>query len=637
MVLRQRGTKQNVSQAKHVVEQTYKVKHLIKQAQTYMLSLVDKLDYKPFDNSVTPDDCIDRLVAHRITSKFHVEDRNASAELTASAFKTYIEYDSGLNTEICVEPRTPLSRARSLLHEWFRDFELDLTDVDYQVTPGSTYIPTKGHVSLEAKLFDVRHWTTTANCLEETVIFIYNHASFKRAARQHIRNATKCCRKERRKLYLRFRNYANTGFRVFRQLLIDHVLTIVDGARASTVGKNNKQRRFINIEAMFPVILQRVAANVILRTLKRVGNDLGNIDSLFEDYSGIKKPETSAQKLHGLLIQDPRYATIDFRSASDSVTVAAVKALFPKSVVDYLMKVRSHYVVVDGVFVEPKKLSSMGNGFTFEVMTIMLYAIASAIIPGKCRVYGDDVIIPSLNAAQFVDTCKLIDFRVNESKTFIDSFFRESCGYFYSSHHGYVTSYDFNQILSFSDVIITHNKLQRIIAAGQVSESLKELLIKTRDQLNALAHASRKGPIPASTRLSDETMSLYMHDAGYDKKQRRSKELRTLFNYYVEKNGWHFKDCQLEVADFSLVCVPFFKPTLAKHLFTDARGANVLLPALYSGGRMKSTVRGEGEWINVYAFVSKDGTVTLLSNLLATRKSWTNRLDGVICDRIEQG
>lgn len=619
----------DIRQSRNIVLQQNNVKYIIKQSQQYLLELSENLSsFEPFNNTVVPDDCVDRLVTHRLKSKFHIDDPSHSDRLQKEAFTKYVDYDDQLSDSLDIWSSLDLRRARVLLHTWFRGFSVDMSAIRYTVTPGETFISSGGEVSILAKLFDKNHWTTTANCLDDTCVFIYNNASFKRAARRHIGAVT---RRYRRKLYLRYQHEADVGYHIFKHLLIERVLILVDGARASSVPKSNAQRRFINVEAMFPVILQRAGASEILRVLKRHGNDLGNTSHLIKDVRGHKNIEQSAQALHGQMISDSRYSTIDFSNASDSVTVAAVCGLFPKQVSDYLIRTRSHFVVIDNDFHEPKKLSSMGNGFTFEVMTAMLYAIAS-VMTSDCRVYGDDVILPSEFADRFVRTCELVDFRVNESKTFINKFFRESCGYFYSDHIGeYITSFDFNQIVNLSDVIITVNKLTVILEAGQISHSLWYIFERTRDLINALIHSSRKGPLPRTLTEQRKYLALYVFDVGYRKKQSRCKDLRSLRKHYIERNAWYFDSIQVSRHEYALVYVPFFVPSRSSHVFANTDGLGVLLPALYSGKRLNAVIKGKGRWVDLPAFVAGDGTLTLLSNLIFhSRGIWRDRLDGVV-------
>lgn len=590
------------------------VRALARQKMVKLKADLVALGIKPFDNTVRRDDCVDRLIAHRVIKKFNILSNDLS--LQEAAFDTFKEYDNNLPTTIDLWSDLKLRQARLLLVKWFSRFDISDVAQSFAVTPGETFTTSRGEVSLHAKLFDKKHWTTTYNCVEDTCLFIYNCSAFKRAAKFHIGVVT---RSEKRRLYNRFRQKPDLGYSIFAHLLKTRVLTVVDGARASSVPKSNDERRFINVEAMFPVILQRAIAAEMLKVLKRRGNDLGNFKINPEsDHLGIKKIEHSAQALHGLLIKDNSFSTIDFSKASDSVTIAAVAALFPKRVSDLLFKYRSHYVEVNSELFETKKLSSMGNGFTFETMTCLLYAIGSAYTP-FCRVYGDDVVIPNKFANDFVRTCSLISFNINQKKTFIESFFRESCGYFYSDSHGYIVSYDFNPIENMADVITTCNKLTCIIEANQCSDILLPLLVETRDQIAASVHASRKGPVPATSQLKMKFLSSYIFDVAYAKKQRRCKQLTVLRQHYIKKNNRYFDECQLNSGEYSLIYMSFFVPKASKHLFTSKDGLAALLPALYAGRRVKPTIRGKGKWVDLPAFVSPYGTTTLISNIISNK------------------
>jgi len=78
----------------------------------------------------------------------------------------------------------------------------------------------------------------------------------------------------------------------------------------------------------------------------------------------------------------------------------------------------------------------MGNGFTFELETLIFYAIAKAacIQSGaktgynSLSVYGDDVIIPSAAVSKYLTCFEAVGFEVNMSKSFFAGPFRESCG-----------------------------------------------------------------------------------------------------------------------------------------------------------------------------------------------------------------
>lgn len=606
----------SVRQCTKFVTQIGKTKHLINAANEEMLKLKNTLSgYEPFSNNVTPQDCIDRLVAHRIVKKFYDPKKdvdNAKARREA-CMASYVSYDQTFdNFEVNLWDDLHLRQASILLCRWFRRFRIK--DLDYVHTPGETFNSSKGEVSIYAKLAMKTHWTTTYNCVEDTCEFVYNNRAFKRFARQHIGHVS---RAEKRKLYFRFRHSPDIGYSIFSWLLKDRVLTIIDGSRLTSVPKNADEDRTINVEALFPIILQRAVAQEFLKRLKRRGNDLGNFVIHDQtDLLGINKIEHSAQYLHGLMIKDSRFATIDFSNASNSVMHKAVAALFPKQVSDLLFKYRSSYVGIGSELYEPNMLSSMGNGFTFEVMTALLYAVASTYSPFT-RVYGDDVIIPNDKADAFLKSVAILGFSPNMKKTFVNSHFRESCGYFYSDDHGYIVSFDFKPIMTFQDVITTCNKITIILEHGQISSELHENLERTRDRINVLVHASRKGPLPSNLRLRHKFMCQYIFDPKYKEKHKRCKEHRFLHKHFIVKNSDFISNCQLETDDLSLVYFSYYVPqksVLFNKQYDQSEAA--LLISLYAGRRITPTIRNKGKWVDLPGFVDSSGRVFLISNIL---------------------
>jgi hypothetical protein len=81
----------------------------------------------------------------------------------------------------------------------------------------------------------------------------------------------------------------------------------------------------------------------------------------------------------------------------------------------------------------------MGNGFTFELQSLLFYAAVLTVFDlfpsiGKdrrCRVYGDDIILPTAYAGIFVEFLSWLGFTTNPDKSFVDGPFRESCGKHY--------------------------------------------------------------------------------------------------------------------------------------------------------------------------------------------------------------
>lgn len=132
---------------------------------------------------------------------------------------------------------------------------------------------------------------------------------------------------------------------------------------------------------------------------------------------------------------DGYWATIDLSSASDSVKVELVKA-FPEPIRSLLLAARSPYVTGDpstGECFHMETYAGMGNPTTFRVECIIFAAIArmaceDAGITVQGSVYGDDIIVPVHAVPDLLRLLAEFGFKVNESKSYWDGSFRESCG-----------------------------------------------------------------------------------------------------------------------------------------------------------------------------------------------------------------
>lgn len=133
-------------------------------------------------------------------------------------------------------------------------------------------------------------------------------------------------------------------------------------------------------------------------------------------------------------------ATIDLSMASDTVCRALVKLLLPPSWFDLLDQLRCKNTILDGRKIRLEKFSSMGNGYTFELETLLFYTLAQVITaqhadkvdwfrPGcQVSVFGDDIIVPVECVNDLVSALSFFGFSVNQDKSFWSGPFRESCG-----------------------------------------------------------------------------------------------------------------------------------------------------------------------------------------------------------------
>lgn len=197
------------------------------------------------------------------------------------------------------------------------------------------------------------------------------------------------------------------------------------GTRVITVPKNAKTDRTIGVEPGLNLWLQLGAGSLIRRALLRQGVNL-NDDT--------RNQESALQGS-----RDDSLATEDFRQASDSISTSVVEHLLPHDWFVVLNAIRSHCFSLDGEsWTVSSKFSTMGNGFTFELESLIFYSLAHVVTESMgedvslVSIFGDDVILPSKASPMFRRLSALMGFHVNSDKSFNSGPFRESCGsYFY--------------------------------------------------------------------------------------------------------------------------------------------------------------------------------------------------------------
>lgn len=193
------------------------------------------------------------------------------------------------------------------------------------------------------------------------------------------------------------------------------------GNRFTTVPKSAKKLRGIAIEPSLNVFYQLGVGRLIRRRLfSRCGVDL--------DFGQARHRERARTAS-----RSGAYSTIDLSSASDNVSTSLVELLVPPQWLDLLRCLRSPKTYIGGKWVYLNKFSSMGNGFTFELETLIFYAIACEAcrisgIASDVLVYGDDIIIPTAAGSLCTSLLRFLGFRPNPKKTFLTGVFRESCG-----------------------------------------------------------------------------------------------------------------------------------------------------------------------------------------------------------------
>jgi len=201
--------------------------------------------------------------------------------------------------------------------------------------------------------------------------------------------------------------------------LLDTVFVIKDECRVETVPKNAKTHRIIAVEPRGNSFLQKGFGAFIRDRLRSVGIDLSN--------QGVNQDLARRAFSEEL-------ATLDLRAASDTVSKEVVYSLLPYDWAASLDAVRSRRASMpDGSSVVLEKFSSMGNGFTFELETLIFWALCSAVSElnlrwGTVAVYGDDIIVDRSIATEVCLVLQFCGFATNDDKSFFDGPFFESCG-----------------------------------------------------------------------------------------------------------------------------------------------------------------------------------------------------------------
>lgn len=147
---------------------------------------------------------------------------------------------------------------------------------------------------------------------------------------------------------------------------------------------------------------------------------------------------------------DGSLATIDLSSASDSMAYNVLKEILPRQFFAVLDALRTpstrlppeHSVSRKGDVLPLHMISTMGNGYTFPLQTMLFAAVVQSVYryiglpfvgfgPGERRtfsVFGDDIIVDRRAFYLVNRLLYLLGFQINTDKTFVEGRFRESCG-----------------------------------------------------------------------------------------------------------------------------------------------------------------------------------------------------------------
>lgn len=213
------------------------------------------------------------------------------------------------------------------------------------------------------------------------------------------------------------------------QLVFERHFEVVDDSyenKITFVPKNSDEHRSIGVELNGSILLQKVLGDKIRSRLYDFGLNL-NSQSRNVHFARVAKTF--------------QFATVDIANASNTLSYETVKLLIPDEWFNVLDTFRSKYGRCASMDYSTKyeMFSSMGNGFTFELESLIFYAISLATVmvtndydldlaKKNVAVYGDDLIVPQENYNLLVSSLGQVGFEINDSKSFRSGNFFESCG-----------------------------------------------------------------------------------------------------------------------------------------------------------------------------------------------------------------
>lgn len=245
-------------------------------------------------------------------------------------------------------------------------------------------------------------------------------------------------------------------------------LKIVSANRMVMVPKSAKTDRPIAAEPTLNSYIQQGFGRYIRVRLKRFGVDL--------DDQTINQGLASRAFTNGL-------STIDLSSASDTLCVNLVKLLLPREWFEALDDLRCKFTRYKGKRYMLSKFSSMGNAYTFELESLIFWALVSSVCTKDVSsVYGDDIICHNDDYRHVSEILTWAGFIQNGDKSFTEgSRFYESCGKHYFDSEEVTPCYQKDVCRRPHDYVRLHNRLVR---AG--------IRLNLRNEFNAAAAIVRE-------------------------------------------------------------------------------------------------------------------------------------------------
>lgn len=222
---------------------------------------------------------------------------------------------------------------------------------------------------------------------------------------------------------------------------------VVSRGKLSFVPKSWNARRSILVEPSLNTYYQLGLGSIIEGLLRKNSG----VDLSLQDQRNAELAKLGST--------DGSYATIDLSQCSDYISVGLCRYLLPPSLFRWLMILRTGTAEYRDQVFPLGMIGTMGNGFTFPLMTSILTAICLAVYKvldisisrpsresvdqwngtsfepswvtknlGNFGVFGDDVVLLTRAYNLFTEVVEFLGLKVNEDKSFSSGAFRESCG-----------------------------------------------------------------------------------------------------------------------------------------------------------------------------------------------------------------
>lgn len=236
--------------------------------------------------------------------------------------------------------------------------------------------------------------------------------------------------------------------------LFPHKFQVVLGNVVTFVLKNAKTDRTIAMEPDGNQFLQ-LGQGIVMRDCLR-------------GFSVDIRDQTRNQRLafRGSLFGS--HSTVDMKSASGLIARILPALVLPEDWYEALKATRSPTYELDGCVTEYYSFSSMGNGYTFPLQTLIFWALAclackmSNVGSRDVGAYGDDLVVPPEAYLTFLRLLNLFGLEPNSEKSYSVGPFRESCGKDYFDGWDCQPLYLRDQLKTAGDLLKFANKLRRL-------------------------------------------------------------------------------------------------------------------------------------------------------------------------------